>query len=278
MKFENRNIPKLSGSNMLKNTSNFIREIYYKQLSEFKSRTTYPESLDVDLSELLSKPRSIKVAVIDNEPFPWTDALESRGYEVTYYPDYTKPIKQAGQKLKPINPESADLILCDIHDVGSAVFPGLDGLGVIENLRKSLPLHVIAAYTGDPGSIYKKLKKQDTLDMVFSRDWLIEVFLLNLEELSRIFKNPKNRWIFIRRRLEHLNIGEKRIQEVQRAFVRNVLQSQLLKQNLNYSTQEIKRLTSESDNKISLAAFTNAGIKATEIASLLSPLILEATK
>lgn len=263
---------------MLKRTSSFIREIYYRQLSEFKSRTTYPEALDIDLSELLSKPRAIKVAIIDNEPFPWTEALESRGYEVTYYPDYTKPIKQAGQKLKLINPEAADVILCDIHGVGSAVFPGLDGLGVLENLRKSLPLHVIAAYTGDPGSIYKKLKKQDTLDMVFSRDWQIEDFLLNLEELSKIFKDPKNRWAFIRRRLEHLNIGEKRIQEVQRTFVRNVLQSQALKQKLHYSAPEIQRLVTESETKIGLAAFTSAGIKAAEIASLVSPFILEASK
>ena len=251
----------------------WITQKYCRVVSGYKARSTYPEGLTIDLTELISKPRPTKVAIIDNEKFPWIEALQNRQCEVNYFSDYTKPIKQANQKVKAISFAFSDIIICDIHGVGSAIYPELDGIGVMEELRRKHPLHVIAAYTGNPGAIYSKMKKKDTLDAVFSRDWEIDDFLFNFDELLKIFRSPKNRWEFIRRRLSHLEVGEKRIAEIQKAFVEKVLMSQMLKERFSCSAEETKRILTSSPSNISPITLAKFGIGTAEFASLISPFL-----
>lgn len=249
--------------------------LYCKILARHRAKTIYPEALTINLTELLASPRPIKVALIDDQPFPWKDALESRGCKVTYLSDYTKPIKQANQKIKTHDLSSQDIIFCDIHGVGSALYPGLDGLGVIEELRRKNPLHVICAYTGNPGAIYSRYKKQDALDMVFSREWEIDDFLLNFDQVAKIFKSPKSRWDFIRKRLVYLEIGEREIRDVQRIFVENTLLSQMLNQSFHSDADETKHLICNTPSRIDISSLAKFGIGAAELASLVSPFILD---
>lgn len=251
---------------------------YFTILARHRAKSTYPETLTLNLSDLLSSPRPIRVAIVDDQPFPWKDALESRGCKVTYLSDYTKPIKQANQKIKAHDLSSHDIIICDIHGVGSALYPGVDGLGVIEELRRKNPLHVICAYTGNPGAIYSRLKRQDALDIVFSRDWEIDDFLLNFDQVARIFTSPKLRWDFIRRRLVYLGVSEREINSVQRMFVENTLLSQMLNQRFNNDASETKRLIGNTPSKIDVVSMAKFGIGAAELASLVSPFILEGIK
>lgn len=256
----------------------FIVGHYCRIVSKHRAKTTYPETLSLNLSDLLAAARLIRVAIIDDERFPWKEALESRDCKVTYYPDYTKPIKQANQKIKVHDLASQDVIICDIHGIGSAIYPGVDGIGVMEELRKKHPLHIICAYTGNPGAIYSKMKKQDTLDMVFSKDWELDDFLLNFDEIAKIFTSPRYRWEFIRKRLTHLEVSEKKISEVRRMFVENVLLSQMLKHRFSCSAGETKHLILSSSSSVDLKALIKFGIGAAELAGLVSPFVLEATK
>jgi hypothetical protein len=245
------------------------------QIAGYRANALYPESLTLDLRDLLAKPRQLRVAIIDNQPFPWQEALENRGCKVTYVSDYTKPVSQAGQKYKTYSFDSQDIILCDIHDVGTALYPGLDGLGVMEDLRRRYPLHLIAAYTGNPGAIYTRLKQQTTLDFVFARDWRIEDFLFNFDELSRIFFSPKHRWVFIQCRLKHLGVADEKVHHIRCKFVQNILLSQMLKKRFHFSNGEaIKLLTSET-SAFDMVALAKFGVGAAEFASLISPFILE---
>lgn len=252
--------------------------LYCTILARHRAKTTYPETLTVNLSDLLASPRPIKVAIVDDRPFPWKDALESRGCRVTYLPDYTKPIKQADQKIKAHDLSSHDIIICDIHGVGSALYPEIDGLGVIEELRRKNPLHVICAYTGNPGAIYSRFKRQDALDMVFSKEWGIDDFLFNFDQVARIFTSPKFRWDFIRRRLVYLGLSEREISGVQRVFVENTLLSEMLNQRFHSDAVDTKRLICNTPSRIDVASLAKFGIKAAELASLVSPFILEAGK
>lgn len=263
---------------LFENTKNWVIQNSCRLIARHRSKGAYPETLTLDLGELLSKSRQIKVAIIDDQRFPWVEALESRNCQVHYYQDYTKPVKQANQKTKVISVQSSDIIICDIHGVGSAIYPGVDGIGVMEELRRKHPFHVIAAYTGNPGVIYSRMKKRDALDAVFSRDWAIDDFLFNFDELVKVFHVPKNRWDFIRRRLDHLGVSEKRIAEIQRLFVENVLLGQLLKQKFHYSADQTRELLLSSSTGLDPVAFAQFGIKAAELAGLVSPLLLEATQ
>lgn len=260
---------------MISNARTWLIYTYSRLIAKHRAKTTYPESLSLDLGELLSSPRPIRVAIIDDQSFPWIEALESRNCKVTYYSDYTKPVKQANQKIKAHSFQSNDIIICDIHGVGSAIYPGVDGIGVMDELRRKNPLHVIAAYTGNPGAIYSKMRKQDTLDAVFSRDWGIDDFLLNFDELIKVFSMPKNRWEFIRRRLSHLEVSEKKINDIQRVFVENALLGQMLKQKFRCSAEQTRNLLLSSTDTFDLVALTKFGIGAAELAGLISPFILE---
>lgn len=261
------------------NTVNTVKQkivtLYSKLLAKHRSKTIYPEALELDLNELLSMRRKIRVAIIDDEEFPWKEALENRGCKVVYFPDYTKPISQVNQKTKVHDLSSYDLIICDIHGIGKAVYPGKEGIGVIEEVRMKNPLHVIAAYTGNPGVIYSKMKKQDTLDMVFSRDWDDNDFLLNFDELIKVFSFPRQRWDFIRRRLAHLGVGNNKIDEIRIAFVEQVIFGQLLKQRFQYSLEKTRELVLSSSQSIDIIGLAKFGINATKIASLISPFVLE---
>jgi hypothetical protein len=261
-----------------KMNSNWYNKLIYsycKLVSKVKSKNTFPDDLALDLNKLISQPRLIKVAIIDNKPFPFTEAIESVNCKVSFYNDYTKPIVQAKQKIKTHNFKDQDIIICDIHDVGGAMYPGHEGIGVIENLRKKHPFHIIIAYTGNPGIIAEKLKKPTTIDGTFPKEWEVDDFLFNFEELLKALNNPKNRWEFIRRRLKHLEVDDKRILEIQQAFVENVLMSQMLNQKFLFKASDIKNLSDSSNPSFDPIKFIKFGINASELAALVSPFILD---
>lgn len=258
---------------MFKKEIEWVKIKIYKVIALYKSKDTYPESIDLNLNDLLSKPRDIKVTIIDDVPFPWIEAVESRGCSVTYYQDYTKPIVQSNQKIKPISVNTSDIIICDINNVGSAIYPGLDGVGVIDELRRKHPLHVIVAYTGNPGAIHSKLKKKTALDGIMVRDWEIDDFLFNFDEILKIYKSPANRWKFIHDRLRHLELKDKDIDSLRQKYVANLLFSKLINEKFSCTSEAAQEILTK-ENKINFAVLSNVGINAIQAWKLLSPFVL----
>lgn len=257
---------------VLKRQIDWIKIKAYKVIASYKARETYPESIDLNLDDLLAKPRIIKVVIIDDAPFPWIEAIESRGCSVSYHQDYTKPIVQSNQKIKTISTKSSDIIICDINGVGSAIYPGMDGVGVIEELRRKHPLHVIIAYTGNPGAIHAKLKSKTTLDGIMVRDWEIDDFLFNFDEILKIYRSPAQRWQFIKNRLKHLGLKEKEIDGIRRKYVENIILGKLLNEKLHFTSTTAQEILTK-ENNINLGALAKVGIGAIEAWGLLSPFI-----
>ncbi|MBP2544641.1 response regulator [Acinetobacter guillouiae] len=242
---------------------------------KYKSKNTYPETLEVSLENLLGKQRKLKVAIIDDESFPWVDALESRGAKVTHFNDYCKPTTQVNQKTKIIDFSSFDIIICDVRGVGSTIYPDLDGVGVMEDLRNKYLFHVIIAYTGNPGAISSKLKKNDCLDMIFVKDWALEDFLLNYDKLAEVFKYPAARWKFIRKRLSHLDIGEKEIEMFRRSFVEDVLLINMLREKFKWSPEQTKELILKSSKRdiVECDTLVKFGLTGLQITKILMPFL-----
>lgn len=251
-----------------------IKYLICKAIARYKSENTYPDSLNLDLQDLFTQKRKIKIAIIDNEPFPWREALESRGYSVTIFDDYTKSIKQGNQKVKTHNFATFDIVICDINDIGTNLYPGTHGVGVLEELREKLPLHVIAAYTGSAGRVHSKMSKLSTIDFLISKEWSEEDFLLNLSQLVNIFKIPKNRWEFIRKRLQHLSLSDTQINEIRIHFVENVILGRLLRTKFNCSSEETKKLVMSPNRRIRIFSAINTGVKTAELASFVSPFFM----
>lgn len=258
---------------MFKKKIKWIKIKFYKFVASYKSKETYPESIELNLNDLLTKTRPIKITIIDDEPFPWIDAIENRGCLVQYYTDYTKSIIQSNQKNKAIKVGHSDIIICDINKVGSIIYPNLDGVGVIEDLRRKHPFHVIIAYTGNPKAIHAKLKKQTALDGIMVKDWGIEDFLLNLDDFLAIYKHPSQRWEFIKNRLKHLGVKDKEINQVRMKYVENMLLSKSLKEKFDFDAKATQEMLTK-ETSISMPEFTKLGIGAANIAQILSPFVL----
>jgi hypothetical protein len=129
----------------------FIKKKYFYAKAIHRAKSTHPDDLSIELADLFDDNRQIRVAIIDNDQFYWIDAIRQRGCKVEYFSDYTKPLTQSNQKIKPIDFSSYDLVICDVHGVGEQLYHSLGGIGVLEELRNKNPLQVIVAYTGDPG-------------------------------------------------------------------------------------------------------------------------------
>ncbi|VVO29061.1 hypothetical protein [Pseudomonas fluorescens] len=239
--------------------------------ARYKAPKTYPDKISLNISDLLSKPIALNIAIIDDEEFVYKDAILSKGHKITQYDSYftKKPRKD---NLIPIDLSKFDIILCDINGVDAGVYSGSDGLSVMSDIREKHPLHVIAAYTGSPGSIYKRESfKTDMLDKIFSRDWEVDDFLLNLQRLTDIFIKPKDRWNFIKKRLNYLGVDEEKIDKVRIVFSENILYGKMLNEKFKFSPEESYITVSDSENRINISDLTNYGITAVKIGSLLKP-------
>lgn len=251
-----------------------LKEVYFGWKSRREAIKTHPDTLTLDIEDLLGNRREIKVAIIDNDPFPWVEAIKQRGCKVEHFYDYAKPVSQSNQKIKVIDLSSYDIVFCDINDVGESVYPGLGGIGVLGDIRQKNPLQVILAYTGDPGSIAKRMKNKDAIDGVFCRDWALEDFLFNLDEVLKIFRSPKQRWDFVRRRLAYLEVPGVTVERVRQKYVENVLYARYLKERLNISAPETKSLIlSSGESNIDYVGLVSYGISAGKAIGLITPYI-----
>lgn len=250
-----------------------FRYHYYSILAKWKSNSVHPETIELDLLSLIAERPKIRVAIIDDQPFPFTNALEAEGCYVQVFDDYSTKVSQRNEKHKLIQLANFDVIVCDIHAIGAQIFPGSEGISVLEDLRKKHPLKVIVAYTGDPGAILTKLKKQDTVDRIFAKEWSVDDFLFNFREVLDIFARPKNRWDFIQHRLKHLGLAQHKISTVQKAFVENVLLCQMLSARPAYNESHLKQVIVDSTTRIDTKATLLVGLKAFEVAQVFLPFI-----
>lgn len=247
-----------------------------KRYAAHKAKFVYPENIKFDLNEVINR-ISIKVAIIDDVDFPWNNALIDGGYEVDFFSDYTKPTKNTTKKPITVDLKGYDIILCDIHKVGTLVYPGSDGIGVLKKLRKDFPFHVIAAYTGNPELTITRLP-QNLLDGVFPKELGLDDFLLNLNHLANIYKIPKDRWFFLKKRLQYLNVPEEHETRIRQTFVEYTLACQYLKKSRVLDKQELLRISTSHEEKINLIDVAKYGITAGKIVTAIIPFISDAGK
>ncbi|MCT8946732.1 hypothetical protein [Pseudomonas iridis] len=254
-----------------------IKLFLYKVTASLRSRTIFPDDLDIDTSDFFDKPIKLKIAVIDDSEFPWLNTLESKGHNVSIFSDYHKTnTKTSQRKLKAFELSKFDIVFCDIEGVGGKAFPRLEGVGVIQDIREQNPLQVIVAFTGSPARLLdpKTGENFTDLDSVFQRDWEVDDFLLNFNSLVKIFTTPKQRWKFLRARLVHLGWSESRITSVQRAFTENVLLLKYLGERSKISKDEIQRIVISSEKKVDIKGVVGTAAIAVKTINIASSLFI----
>lgn len=252
-----------------------VKFFFYKFVASLRSKTIYPDDLDIDINAFFDRPLSLKVAVVDDSDFPWVQTLESKGHTVNVFKDYHKAnTKTSQRKLQAFDLNKFDIVFCDIEGVGAKAYPGLEGVGVIQDIRELNPLQVIVAFTGSPARLLdpRTGKNFTALDAVFQRDWEVDDFLLNFNSLVKIFTAPKQRWKFLRGRLVHLDLSESKITSVQRAFTENVLLLKYLGEKSKVSKNEIQKIVVNSEKRVDIKGVVESSavaVKAINIASSL---------
>lgn len=251
----------------------WIRVFYYRLMASLRSRVVYPDDIDIDTRAFFERPVSLKIAVIDDNEFPWVDTLESKGHSVSVFNDYHKTSTKASQKkLQSYKLHSYDIVFCDIEGVGLLAYPGLEGVGVIQDLRELNPLQVIVAFTGSPARLLdpKTGKNYTAIDSIFQRDWELEDFLLNFNSLTKIFAAPKQRWKFLRVRLVHLDFSESKITMIQRAFTANLLFLKYLGERTNIPKSEIKQIILDSEKRVDVKGVVDTAAVAVKAVNIVS--------
>ena len=80
---------------------------------------------------------SVRMIIIDDEPFPYTDELRHHGYNIEQFHD-----------LETLDSLSAyDVVLCDVKGVGTKFNPELQGAYLVKEIRKRFPFKIIISYT-----------------------------------------------------------------------------------------------------------------------------------
>ncbi|HQR86183.1 MAG: hypothetical protein B7Y59_02375 [Burkholderiales bacterium 35-55-47] len=243
----------------------------FRLWAKWKSTSTHPEEIELDLFAITSKRHAIRVAIIDDQPFPYTPALEAEGCIVKIFDDYSTKVSQRNQKSKIIQLKNYDVIICDINDIGTEIYPGSEGISVLEDLRNKHPLKVIVAYTADPGKILVKLKKQNTIDKTFAKEWQVDDFIINFRPILDIFTKPKNRWDFIQCRLNHLGLAQQKINAIQKVFVENILFCQMISSLPSFNEAHLQDVISNSASRIDPKSTLMVGLNSIEIAQIFFP-------
>lgn len=254
----------------LKYTFKYCQIKFYAILAAYNAKKTQPEDIKFDISTLVKSSRKIKIAVIDDDQFPWEDALNETGFETSTFKDYTLPLKQSNQKIKSINLEKYDAIIVDINGIGTEIFKDSQGLGVIESLREKFPFKVIIAYTASPGIIITK-RKDNIVDAVFSKDWSEDDFLFNTRKIKDILSTPQKRWLFLEKRLREIGATEKQILNVKISFTKSMLFYKYIGKRPSKTEDEMEKIIIDSENLLNTTNLLQVGKYALKISEIILP-------
>jgi len=171
----------------------------------------------VDLSQLRAKLdatrlRQVKIALIDDEPFPYLETLRRHDFIIKQLSDITD--------VHAV--ESYDVVMCDIRGVGKHFQSPLEGAHVIMEIRKFYPWKTLLAYSGqqfDP-SFNKAFA---ACDFMMRKDTDSDEWIETLDRAAAIALDPAERWKRVRNVLIERHVPLITIVELEHSYVGSVL-------------------------------------------------------
>lgn len=158
------------------------------------------------------KRHEVPIAIIDDEPFPYTSAMRKHDFNV----------KEIGD-IKDINAvQSYSVVLCDIKGVGKSFGSKYEGAHVIEEIRRYYPSKILIAYTShqfDP--TYNKFFQ--LCDFTLKKDIDSDDWVASLDRAVRMAQDPIAQWQKVRRSLLNYEINILDLVLLEDAFVKKIL-------------------------------------------------------
>lgn len=156
--------------------------------------------------------RSIKIAVVDDQPFAPEHNLKNNQFQIVTYTDIHK-IDQL---------EEFPIVLCDLQGVGLQLASDLQGAYLIEEIKRNYPEKAVIAFTG--GSTNSTISKRASLaaDDYLRKDVSIEEWRDVLDRHIRNLSDPVYVWKQLRIRLIKADITPLELLKLEHAYVTSV--------------------------------------------------------
>lgn len=171
---------------------------------------------DKTISSKLRSPsdlrRSIKIAVIDDQPFAPEHNLKNNNFQIATYTDIHK-IEQVAEY---------PIILCDLQGVGLQLASDLQGAYLIEEIKRNYPEKAVIAFTGGSANSNISRRAETAADDYLRKDASIEEWRDVLDKHIRNLSDPVFAWQQLRVRLVAAEIAPIDLMKLEHAYVNSI--------------------------------------------------------
>ncbi len=156
--------------------------------------------------------RSIRIAVVDDQPFAPEHNLKNNQFQIATYTDIHK-VEQL---------EEFPIVLCDLQGVGLQLASDLQGAYLIEEIKRNYPEKAVIAFTG--GSTNSNISKRAALaaDDYLKKDASIEEWRDVLDKHIRNLSDPVYVWKQLRIRLIKADVTPLELLKLEHAYVSSI--------------------------------------------------------
>lgn len=199
--------------------------VYFSKEKALEDFQVASDLTDSELNRIRSpfvsrKRQSVKIGIIDDQPFEARQNLRSHGFDIEEIGD-----------IKNVD-EIADfqIVLCDLMGVGVFFDAGDQGASLIREIRRNFPDKIVAAYSGSSGTQGLVIKARDMADAFIKKDADIETWVDKLDQLIDVASDPRKVWSRVRQQLVAENLDTRQLVVLEDAFITSIR-----KQDKNFS-------------------------------------------
>ena len=156
--------------------------------------------------------RSIKIAVVDDQPFAAGVNLRNLGYDIV----------EIGDLKKVSEIEDYPIVLCDLMDVGAHFDRVAQGASIIREIRRNYPAVLVAAYTGSALTAEPVQRARQYADDLIKKDAEIETWSDQLDKLISSATDIRLVWLRTRQALIDEQVDTRTLLRLEDAYVRSL--------------------------------------------------------
>jgi DNA-binding NarL/FixJ family response regulator len=174
--------------------------------------------------------QSIKIAVIDDQPFAPEHNLKNNQFKIETFRD-VQSVNQLAE---------FPIVLCDLQGVGMQLAADLQGAYLIEEIKANFPEKAVIAFTGGSANSAISRRAAKAADGYLRKDASIEEWRDLLDQHIRNLSDPVYVWKQLRLRLVKADIAPIELVKLEDAYVRSIAKG------ANVTKQSIEEVTRSS--------------------------------
>lgn len=169
-------------------------------------------NLEVPFLDKEKMKRDTRILVVDDKSVPFLEILKSNNYSIKRYPDITD--------LDVV--KNFDIILCDIQGVGKKLNPTLQGVHLVQQIKKLYPFKQVIAFTANPSDPDVVAQLMNVPHAFLQKDASEREWMEALDLCITRFASPVDQWAVIREALLKQKVSTKTVAHLESNFVKSI--------------------------------------------------------